>query len=585
VNPNKTTYSSGEQVTLTANANSGYAFTSWSGGVTGTTNPITVTMDGNKTVTASFAATIGVLAVTPETGLTSSGSLEGPFSPSGASYALQNTGGTALNWTASATQSWLTLSAGSGSLAPGASITVTVSINVNASSLPPGTHSDTVSFTAGTVNVTRPVTLTVTAPMMDFKVATNPSRLNVIVDGIEYKSPKTFTWEVGSKHTLDATSPQIGKSGKRYLFESWSDGQGKNHEITASASSTAYSATFTSQYTLTTSVNTTEGGTVSVSEPTASGENVTSATGAPEDGPWYNEGDVVTLTATPNFEYSLYKWSNGSKSNPLSVAMTGPKKIKATFRKNTYKITILKNSLGKIAMSPKKSFYVYGDQVTFTATPNSGYLLGSWTGDVSGAQNPLVVTVTGNMSVGANFTTPDGPPRLPSGDSVADVSADTLTLIGELEGPIAGKNISGVKPIYGWALDEEGISKVELFIDGAYACDIPHGGVREDIAAEHPQYPDADKSGFAMIWNYSAMSPGEHALKVRVHNLKGETLDLATTVFVSRFYAETVNQVTPQGVWVYDVNVTGDGTTKKYDVKLEWSDQTQGFEIIEVVPR
>jgi hypothetical protein len=81
------------------------------------------------------------------------------------------------------------------------------------------------------------------------------------------------------------------------------------------------------------------------------------------------------------------------------------------------------------------------------------------------------------------------------------------------------------------------------------------------------------------------MSPGEHALKVRVHNLKGETLDLATTVFVSRFYAETVNQVTPQGVWVYDVNVTGDGTTKKYDVKLEWSDQSQGFEIIEVVPR
>jgi len=49
-----------------------------------------------------------------------------------------------------------------------------------------------------------------------------------------------------------------------------------------------------------------------------------------------------------------------------------------------------------------------------------------------------------------------------------------------------------------------------------------------------------------MIWNYSAMSPGEHALKVRVHNLKGETLDLATTVFVSRFYAETVSQVTPR---------------------------------------
>jgi hypothetical protein len=421
--------------------------------------------------------------------------------------------------------------------------------------------------------------------MMSFKVGTNPSRLTVIVDGVEHRTPKTFTWQVGSKHTLDATTPQIGKTGRRYLFKSWSDGQGKSHEITASASNTAYSATFTAQYSLTTSVNIPEGGTVSVSGPTTSGENATAANGDPEEVPWYDEGQVVTVTATPNFEYSLYKWSNGSKSNSLSLAMTGPKKIKATFRQNTYKITILKNSLGKIAMSPKKSSYVYGDQVTFTATPASGYLLGSWTGDVSGAQNPLVVTVAGNMNVGANFTTPDGPPRLPSGDALADASAETLTLIGELESPADGKNVSGVKPIYGWALDEEGISKVELFIDGTYACDIPHGGVREDIAAEHPEYSDADKSGFAMIWNYSAMSPGEHALKVRVHNLKGETLDLATTVFVSRFYAETVSQVTPQGVWVYDVNVTGDGTTKKYDVKLEWSDQSQGFEIIELVPR
>jgi hypothetical protein len=319
--------------------------------------------------------------------------------------------------------------------------------------------------------------------------------------------------------------------------------------------------------------------------PTTSAENVTAATGDTEEGLWYDEGQIVTLTAAPNFEYSLYKWSNGSKSNPLSLTMTGPKKIKATFKQNMYKITLLPNSLGKIAVIPKKSAYVHGDQVTFTATPNSGYLMGSWTGDLSGAQNPLVVTVTGNMTVGANFTTPDGPPRLPSGDSIAEGSGNSLTLIGELESPADGKSISGVKPIYGWALDEEGILKVELFIDGTYACDIPYGGVREDIATEHPQYPDADKSGFAMIWNYSAMSPGEHALNVRVHNLKGETLDMATTVFVSRFYAETVSQVAPQGVWVYDVNVTGDGATKKYDVKLEWSDQSQGFEIIELVPR
>src|SRR5450759_4159901 len=43
-------------VTLTANADSGYHFTNWSGDATGTANPVTITMDADKTVTASFAS-------------------------------------------------------------------------------------------------------------------------------------------------------------------------------------------------------------------------------------------------------------------------------------------------------------------------------------------------------------------------------------------------------------------------------------------------------------------------------------------------------------------------------------------------
>ena len=54
VNPNKTSYSQGEQVTLTATAASGYTFVGWSGSITGTQNPVTITMDSNKTVTANF---------------------------------------------------------------------------------------------------------------------------------------------------------------------------------------------------------------------------------------------------------------------------------------------------------------------------------------------------------------------------------------------------------------------------------------------------------------------------------------------------------------------------------------------------
>lgn len=53
-NPDNPTYNNGDSVVLTATANPGYEFTSWSGDATGTNNPLTVFMDGNKNITANF---------------------------------------------------------------------------------------------------------------------------------------------------------------------------------------------------------------------------------------------------------------------------------------------------------------------------------------------------------------------------------------------------------------------------------------------------------------------------------------------------------------------------------------------------
>lgn len=53
-NPNAATYNSGAVVQLTATANPGYTFTGWSGDATGNTNPLNVTMNANKNITALF---------------------------------------------------------------------------------------------------------------------------------------------------------------------------------------------------------------------------------------------------------------------------------------------------------------------------------------------------------------------------------------------------------------------------------------------------------------------------------------------------------------------------------------------------
>jgi uncharacterized repeat protein (TIGR02543 family) len=54
--PSGGVYASGTQVTLNAQPASGYAFTGWSGDVTGTANPAPVTMSANKTVEANFTS-------------------------------------------------------------------------------------------------------------------------------------------------------------------------------------------------------------------------------------------------------------------------------------------------------------------------------------------------------------------------------------------------------------------------------------------------------------------------------------------------------------------------------------------------
>jgi hypothetical protein len=65
-NPDKLTYVYGEQVQLTATANQGHTFSNWSGDVSSSTNPITLTMDGNKMVTANFTqANAPDISVTP----------------------------------------------------------------------------------------------------------------------------------------------------------------------------------------------------------------------------------------------------------------------------------------------------------------------------------------------------------------------------------------------------------------------------------------------------------------------------------------------------------------------------------------
>ncbi len=151
---------------------SNYAFRTEQGTVTSLSNWGLIAGLGSHQVcnfTVQPGTGPGTLAIAPSDGLSSSGSPGGPFNPPSKDYTLTNVGGQPINWTATKTQSWVSLSSASGSLAAGGSATVTVSINSGADSLPEGTYNDTVTFTNatnGSGNTTRSVSLTVSTGEM-----------------------------------------------------------------------------------------------------------------------------------------------------------------------------------------------------------------------------------------------------------------------------------------------------------------------------------------------------------------------------------------------------------------------------------
>jgi flagellin-like protein len=61
----------------------------------------------------------------------------------------------------------------------------------------------------------------------------------LVVDGVTYTGPVTFTWQADTQHSIDALSPIGG-----YTFVSWSDGNGQSHTIWTDNGNANYTATY-----------------------------------------------------------------------------------------------------------------------------------------------------------------------------------------------------------------------------------------------------------------------------------------------------------------------------------------------------
>ena len=143
-------------------------------------------------------------------------------------------------------------------------------------------------------------------------------------------------------------------------------------------------------YTLTTSTNPTEGGTLLPSSAQ------------------FEEGETVVLSATPSEEYDFFSWSGVSgTNNTTSIVMDSDKSVVALFVKKQYSLKVSIEGEGqvteKIIKAGISTDYNSGTIVELSANPTSEWVFIEWKGDLSGTKNPAQITINEPKNITAVF--------------------------------------------------------------------------------------------------------------------------------------------------------------------------------------
>ncbi len=349
-------YTNGATVTVTAIPSPGFVFTGWSGDVTGTNNPITVTMTNNKTVTASFN--------------------EIPVAKALAHWKFDETNGSVAHDSAGTFD---------GALSPAGASFVPGGISRNAIRLSKATNGfvnmgDVLRLDNGDFTV-----------MAWIKLNAGDTAEGAIVG-------KQITGFANGYILVANGAGGYSQPNKAWFYESDQPGQ----EVTSS-----------------TSIN--DGNwhqIVGVCE--ASGNKYIYVDGAPAEAskasrPMIaNEGKLLIggldFGGTPGSlftglidEVQIYNYALSSSEIDFLFQNPSQEIPPHQLAPGQWRLTTVAGVGGTTSQDPDLATYTNGAVVTVTAIPNSGFVFTGWSGDVTGTNNPITITMTGNKTVTASF--------------------------------------------------------------------------------------------------------------------------------------------------------------------------------------
>jgi NOL1/NOP2/fmu family ribosome biogenesis protein len=122
----------------------------------------------------------------------------------------------------------------------------------------------------------------------------------------------------------------------------------------------------------------------------------------------YEEGETVSVTATPNENWVFIEWSGDLRGshNPASVMMDSDKHIVAHFIKKEFTLHIQVEGEGTVTeeiIQANTTDYPHGTLVKLTANPEPGWVFIEWQGGLEGSENPETIIILEESSVTAVF--------------------------------------------------------------------------------------------------------------------------------------------------------------------------------------
>lgn len=117
----------------------------------------------------------------------------------------------------------------------------------------------------------------------------------------------------------------------------------------------------------------------------------------------------VQLTAIPQTGWEFVEWRGDAEGTDQQIIITidKDKNVEAVFKRQDFQLTIQINGQGtvnqEVTSQAKAKTYTYLTEVQLTATPADGWVFSSWSGDASGSQDVVIVSMDGDKEVHANF--------------------------------------------------------------------------------------------------------------------------------------------------------------------------------------